>query len=244
MSGHSKWSTIKHKKEATDKVRGKVFAKLGRAISVAIKTGGGNNPDTNHKLRMAIDIAKQANMPKANVERALAKSDGGTLEEVVYEGFGPKGIAVMVEVATDNRNRTAQELKTAFERGGGNLAGPGAVSFNFEQKGLILIGKQTDLEDQMLQLIDQGVDDVEEVNEGVEAYVAPGQLALVKTKLESNGFSIISSELFQKPKSLVSVHDRQDAEKTIKFLNTLEDHDDVLKVFANVDLPENITSEL
>src|SRR3989344_6041026 len=150
MSGHSKWATIHRSKEVKDAKRGNLFAKMGRAISIAVKAGGGPDPSANFKLRVAIEKARAADMPKENIERAIAKaSEGGALEEVTYEGFGPGGIGVIVEAATDNKNRTAQEIKNAFERGGGNLAGPGSVSFNFEQKGFLLV-KKTDKPDEQM----------------------------------------------------------------------------------------------
>ena len=191
MSGHSKWSTIKHKKEATDAMRGKVFSKLTRAIAIAIKTGGGADPNTNYKLKVAIDTAKSLNMPKANIERALAKGGGGEkLDEVTYEGFGPGGIGVIAEVATDNRNRTGQEVKGIFEKSGGQLAGPGAVSYNFEPRGLLLVKAEKNMEEQMLRLIDLGVSEIEEAGDLIEVYVEADKLSQIKKDLEKENFSI------------------------------------------------------
>lgn len=243
MSGHSKWSTIKHKKEATDAARGQLFSKLTMAISLAAKRGGGANPDTNSVLRMAIDQAKAADMPKANIERALQRADekGEELEEAVYEGFGPSGIGVIAEVATDNRNRTGQEIKNLFERGGGNLAGPGAVSFNFERKGLLLVEKQKNIEDQILKLIDvENVEDVEETPHGVEIYVSPEMLGRSGEKIESLGYKIITSEFIEKPKTLITINDPKQAEKALTFLESISEHEDVQKVFANLDVPDEI----
>ena len=238
MSGHSKWSTIKRQKEANDMARGKVFGKLSRAISIAVKTGGGENPDTNYKLRIAIDAARAANMPKDNIERAITKGGGPeNLEEVVYEGYGLGGIAVMVEAATDNRNRTAQEIKNIFERVGGSLAGPGAVSHIFEPKGLLVVDKVSDSEGQLLELIDLGAEDVEETEDGVEVYTNPKSLAQVKAKVEEKGYKITSSGLIQLPKNLQKVGDEA-ASKTLKFLESLEEHDDVQNVFSNADISE------
>lgn len=245
MSGHSKWSTIKRKKEATDQARGKLFSKLSRAISIAIKTGGGADPDTNHKLRVAIEAAKSSNMPKANIERAISKGGGGeSLEEGTYEGFGPEGINVIAEVATDNRNRTGQELKGIFERGGGRMAGPGAVSFNFEPKGLLVIEKKKDIEGQMLELIDLGAEDVEETTDGIEVYLDYNNLSDIKDKIVKNEYKITSTELVQKPKVFQKVEAKEKAKKIISFLEKLEDHDDVQKVFANIDIPDDILNEL
>ena len=225
--------------------RGKLFSKLARAISVAVKTGGSNDPETNYKLRVAIEAAKAANMPKDNIERAISKgSEAKNLEEVTYEGFGPGGVAVMVETATDNRNRTAQEIKGLFERGGGRLAGPGAVSFNFEPRGSILVEKEKDSEAQMLTLIDLGVEDMEEVDGSIEVFVEPDKLSEVKEEIEMVGFKVTSTELVQRPKNYVTVADEKQAAKTLSFLRNLEAHDDVQKVFANVDIPQPILKKI
>ena len=244
MSGHSHYATIKRQKETKDAARGQKFSKLAKAISIAVKTGGGANPDTNYKLRVAIDKAKAANMPKVNTERAISKGTKGTLEEIKYEGFGPGGIAVILEVATDNRNRTAQEIKGLFERGGGSLAGPGAVSFNFISKGLLVVKKKKDTEAQILELIDLGVEDVDEVEDGLEIYVEGSKLNETKKALEKEGLKVISSELVQKPKTLQTVSDDKTAAKVLAFLNLLEDYEDVQKVFANLDIPEEVMKKL
>jgi len=179
MSGHSHYATIKRQKALTDAARGNVFSKHAKAIMIAAK--GGGDPESNFKLRVAIDKARAENMPKDNIERAIAKatSEGGVLTEAVYEGFGPSGVAVIVEAATDNKNRTAQEIKNLFERGGGSLAGPGAVSFNFESKGFLLIKKTSDPDSQMLTIIDMGVEDITDSVDGLEVYVAPDKLGWV-----------------------------------------------------------------
>jgi YebC/PmpR family DNA-binding regulatory protein len=246
MSGHSKWSTIKRKKEATDLARGKVFSKLSKSISIAVKTGGGPNPDTNSKLRYVIEQAKAANMPKANVERALEQAQGKLegLKEVIYEGFGPVGVRVMVETATDNRNRTGQEIKTIFERGGGNLAGPGSISFNFEPKALFLVKKEKNPEEQMLALIDVGVDDLEEVKDGIEIYVGPNKTSEMKTELEKQGYKINSFQFVQRPKNLQVINDPAIASKTLSLLEKLEEHDDVQMVYADVDIPDSILKDI
>lgn len=245
MSGHSKWSTIKRKKGATDAARGKLFSKLSKAILVAVKTGGGADPGANHKLRVATDAAKAANMPKANIERAISKGGGGeALYEVTYEGFGPAGIAVIVETATDNKNRTAQEIKGIFERGGGRLAGPGAVSYNFEQKGLLVVIPASDTEEQMLALIDLGAEDVELTDDGIEVYVSPDKLSGVKDKIEKSGFKVTSSEFYKKPKSLQEILDKEEAAKALKFLDNLEGHEDTQKVFANLDVPDDVLRKI
>ncbi len=236
MSGHSKWSTIKHKKEATDAARGKLFSKLAKAISVAVKTGGGGDPANNPKLRAVLDEAKDVNLPKENIERAIKKatSEGENLEEVTYEGFGPGGFGVIVQVATDNRNRTGQEIKSIFERAGGGLAGPGAVAYNFEPKGLVVVKKKAKKDEQMLSLIDLGVEEIEEADGMIEAYLPTNKLSEVREKIKEAGFEIMGSKLVQKPKTLFKVSAKE-SEKAVAFLEKLDDHDDVQKVFANVD---------
>ncbi len=235
MSGHSHYAQIHRQKGLNDAKKGNLFSKLARAISIAVKTGG-SNPDANLKLKVAIEKAHAASMPKENVERAIAKGvgSGEELIEVSYEGFGPGGIAVIVEAATDNKNRTAQEIKNLFERGGGNLAGPGAVSFNFDPKGYLLVEKQTDVETQMLSMIDMGVEDVTEVEEGVEVYTEPNKLSETRKKFEEAGFNVKETELVMKPKSLIKVG--VDAVSRVEnFLDSLDGHDDVQKVFTNAD---------
>ncbi len=245
MSGHSKWSTIKRQKEVTDKAKGKLFSKLAKAIGIAIKTGGGIDPETNSKLRVAIDTARMANMPKANIERILSKgAEIGDLQEVTYEGFGPEGIAVIVESTTDNRNRTGQEIKGIFERAGGHLAGRGAVSFNYEPRGLVLVKKSDKVEEQMLKLIDLGAEEIEDTADGIEIFVPPELLGQFKEKLLASGFGIVSSELTQKPKNYLSIENGLKAAKVLSFLDTLSEHDDVQKVFANVDIPQDILAKI
>lgn len=244
MSGHSKWATIHRQKEVNDAKRGNLFSKLARAITIAAKAGGGIDPESNFKLRVVIEKARQANMPKDNIERALAKAEsGGGLEEVMYEGFGPKGIAVMVEVATDNKNRSAQEIKNLFEKSSGNLAGPGAVSYNFEQKGLLVLKKQKDYDSQMLKLIDLGASDIEEGTETLEVYVEPSMLSEFRNKLEADGFEILSFELILKPKTFVQVKE-EEAGGAMGFLEALEDHDDVQRVYANLEVIHGGTGQV
>ena len=239
MSGHSHYDTIKRQKATNDAKRGQIFSKMAREIILAVKTGG-NDPEINYKLRIAIERAKSVNMPKASIERAVNSGEkGGALNEVTYEGFGPSGIAVVVKVATDNRNRTSQEIKNLFERVGGNLAGPGAVSFNFENKGFIFLEKTNNSQDQILKLIDLGVEDVEETNDGIEVFVAPEQLREFREKLEKGGFKIKETELFMKPKNYHTIEDADAVKKALGFLETLDDHDDVQKVFSNIDIPDS-----
>jgi len=236
VSGHSKWSTIKRQKQANDSAKGKVFSKLSRGISLAVKTGGGSNPDTNYKLRIALDLAKAQNMPKGTIDRAISKaSESGDLEEVTYEGFGPSGVQVMIEAATDNRNRTAQNLKSLLDKYGGSMGGPGAVSFNFKPKGLIVLKNEGD-EEQMLKVIDHGVEDIEESEESLEIYVPVSDLYQTAEKLETSGFKVLAKELVQKPLSLSKLKTEKDSEKIINLLNSLEEHEDVQNVFTNAEI--------
>lgn len=242
MSGHSHYATIKRQKEANDSQRGKIFSKYAREIAIAVREGGGVDPGFNYKLRMVIDKARSYNMPKDNIERALKQAQGKMvgLENVSYEGFGPAGVGVVVEAATDNRNRTAQEIKNIFERAGGNLAGPGSVAFNFVSRGLIVVKKEAKSEEQILKLIDLGVEDVEETETEIEVYVAPEKLKEIRDKLDQAGFNVTSMELYLKPKNLLTVSDSKEAAKVLTFLEQLEDHDDVRNVSANVDIPDEV----
>ncbi len=234
MSGHSKWATIHRQKGIKDAVRGQLFSKLARAITIATKMGGGESLDGNYRLKIIIDKARVANMPKENIERAISK--GQTAEElfeITYEGFGPSGVGILVEAATDNKNRTSSEIKNIFEKGGGSLAGPGAVSFNFKSKEMLVVEKQTDTESQMLSLIDLRVDDVEEVDGALDIYVEPSLGRSIKEKVESLGMKVISSELIQKPVNFISA-DEKEITKIMSLLEDLNNHGDVQKVFANI----------
>lgn len=241
MSGHSKWATIHRQKEVKDAARGQLFSKVARAIAVAARSGG-PDLDTNIKLREALDKARQANVPKENIERAIKKATGegeAMYEEVTYEGYGPKGIAVIVEAATDNKNRTGQEIKNLFERAGGRLAGPGAVSYIFEQKGSILVDKGDSSQDTMLSLIDLGVEDLEETDDGIEAYTPADRIYQTRKLLEEKGFRVLSSDLVLAPRQFIQVKEVSQAKKILQFLNALELNEDVQKVWANVDITEN-----
>lgn len=244
MSGHSHYATIKRQKGANDAAKGNLFSKLARSIMIAAK--GGADPDMNFKLRFEIDKAREASMPKENIDRAIAKAttEAANLEVIMYEGFGPAGISVMVEVASDNKNRTAQEMKNVFEKGGGNLAGPGAVSFNFESKGFMLAKKNEDPEAQMLTLIDAGVEDVVETDDGIEVYTAPEKLGETHKALVAKGFEISLAELQMKPKNLQEVSDPASAGKALKFLDSLEELEDVQKVYSNLDIPDEVMGQI
>lgn len=246
MSGHSKWSTIKRQKEATDIKRGKIFSKLAKAITIAAREG--SDPESNFKLRLEIERAKEANMPKENIERAIAKARGegeeGQLEEIIYEGYGPEGVAVIVEAATDNRNRTTAEVKNIFERGGGSLGGPGAVSYQFKPMGLITVKKSDNPNEQILKIIDLGVEDVEEASDALEVYTQSKGLGQVREKLIENGFEVLSAELVQQAKNEVFINQPQKAAKVLKFMDNFQEHDDIQRAFANFNIPEEILKQI
>jgi len=237
MSGHSKWSTIKHKKAMLDSRRGQLFTKLARAITVAVREGGGD-VGTNFKLRLIVDKARQFNVPKKNIERAIERGTGQGGEgllEALYEGFGPGRIAVMVEVVTDNKNRTAAEIKKVFERSGGSLGQPGSVGFLFDKKGKILVERVGDKEEQMLKLIDLGAEDVETEEEGIEMLVEPSKLSAVRVAVEAAGFKVKAAELIYVAKDLLKLAKEQKA-KAIKFLEIIDDLDDVQNLYTNLDV--------
>lgn len=245
MSGHSHYATIHRQKELKDAQKGQIFSKLAKEIAIAV-TSGGPDPNSNFKLRVAMDRARAANMPKDNVERAISSgsSSAANLEEATYEGFGPSGIAVMVSAATDNRNRTGQEVKNIFERAGGRLGGPGSVLFNFEPRGLIVVKKEGDGQEQMLKLIDIGVDDIDDTGEALEVYVPSVKTMEVKDAIEKLGFTVISAELTLKPKNMQTVSEVNEASKVLSFLDVLGEHEDVQKVYANIDIPNEVMSKL
>ncbi len=240
MSGHSKWSTIKRQKGVEDKRRGSAFSKLSRAISVAARDGA--DPKTNFKLRLAIEEAKTANMPKETVKRAIERGSGRggieTFEEATYEGYGPSGVAILVEVLTDNKNRTVSALKNIFERGGGNLAAPGSVAYQFEKMGLITIKKPKDVDQTLLAIIDLGADDVEEASDAIEVYTQPANLAQFQEKLQTAGFEILESQIFMRPKTSVPIKEKKQAERIFRLMEKLEAEDDVQRVSANFDIEE------
>ena len=246
MSGHSKWSTIKRQKGINDQKRGQLFTKLGKTITIAVKDGGGTtDPEKNFKLRLAIEKAKEANMPKENIKRAIergvGKGGGGDFEEVLYEGYGPFKTAIIVEVATDNKKRTSQELKSVFEKGGGSLATTGSVAYLFERKGLIVVAKNDSTEDQVLEkALDAGAEDLEETEDGFEIYTQDQKLHEVKEKIKNSGLKIIESELSYQPKSVVNITEKEKAKKVLRLMDSIENLDDVQKVYANFDIARNV----
>ena len=236
MSGHSHWATTKHQKALTDNKRGQIFTKLVRVITVAARDGG--DLTSNFKLRLAVEKARAVNMPKANIDRAIERGsgagEGGSgLMEGIYEGFGPGNMAVMVSVLTDNKNRTASEIKKIFERSGGTLGQPGSVAFLFDKKGRLMVEKKPDTQNEILQLIDLGADEVEELTEGIEVFTPANKLAETKSKIEQAGLAVKEAELVFVPKSYLGLGEDL-KEKAIEFLETLDNHDDVQEVYTNL----------
>ncbi len=246
MSGHSKWSTIKHQKGAADAKRGVLFTKLSRDIALAVRDGGGVDPDMNFKLRLALDRAKSNNMPQDSINRAIKRgsgegSDGETLEQVTYEGYGPGGGAILLQAVTTNRNRTAADVRSAFNRGGGNLGESGCVAWNFDLRGVVTIDIDDEerAEELGLLAIDVGAEDIE-VDEGVlEIYSPIESLQDVQKAIETEGIAIRSAEMSMVPKATIALGDRE-AEQTLRLLDTLEDLDDVQKAFTNADFPPEV----
>ena len=243
MSGHSKWSAIKHKKAATDAKRGKQFTKLARAITVAAREGGGD-PDGNPTLATAIQKARDFSMPKDNIQRAVDKGTGaGTagdeIERTVYEGYGPGGVAILVEALTDNRNRSGSEIRHAFDKHGGSLGEPGSVDWIFEKRGVVLVDAQRYGEDDLMVAIDAGAEDVSEDGDLLKVVSPAGDLAAVRSALEESGVAIESAELAMEPKSVVEVAEG-DARPLMRLMEALDEHDDVDSVTANFDIPEAV----
>jgi YebC/PmpR family DNA-binding regulatory protein len=245
VSGHSKWSSIKHKKGAADAKRGKLFSKLTRAIIVAAKDGG-PDPAGNLALQNAIEKARAASMPKDNIDRAIAKgsgtdSDSAAYETVVYEGYGPAGVAVIVETLTDNRNRTAGEVRHIFAKNDGNLGTSGAVAWLFERRGLVLVPADGADEDELtLAAAEGGADDVSLDGSSFQVLSAAEELATVRETVEAAGFEIESAELTMLPKTTVAVEDENEAKKILRLIDQLEENDDVQEVYANFDIPERV----
>jgi YebC/PmpR family DNA-binding regulatory protein len=247
MSGHSKWSTIKRAKGVTDAKRGALFTKVAREISVAARQGGGD-PDANYRLRLAIEKARSVNMPAENIKRTIDKATGSgdaeQFEEIVYEGYGPGGIAVLVEAQTDNRNRTAAEVRSMFSKAGGQLAGSGAVAWQFEPRGLIEVTRAgVDVDEVTLAAIDAGAEDVDSDEETVEIYTSPGGLEAVRKALEAAGIPVESAESTMVAKQTVGL-DSSKARQALRLVEMLEDLEDVQRVTANFDIPEDVYAEV
>lgn len=239
MSGHSKWSTIKRQKGAKDAARGAVFTKLGNAIAIAARAG--TDPETNFALRLAMDKAKAANMPAANIQRAIDRikdKSAADLQEVLYEGYGPGGVAILVEVATDNINRTYPEVRLAFSKHGGNIAEKGAVAFQFDHKGLVRVQETGD--EFMLEALDAGAEDVQEEDGESVVYTAATDLARVRDALKAAGKSITEAELTYVPNNVIEITDRETAGKIMRLMDALEDCDDVANTHVNFDISEDL----
>ncbi|CDF58344.1 YebC/PmpR family DNA-binding transcriptional regulator [Thermobrachium celere] len=242
MAGHSKWANIKHRKGKQDALRAKIFTKLGKEIAVAVKEGG-PNPDANSRLRDAIAKAKANNMPMDNIERAIKKASGElssvNYEEIVYEGYGPSGVAVIVQALTDNRNRTASEVRHTFEKYGGNLGTTGCVSFLFEKKGVLVVEKKDELnEDELMMMaLDAGAEDFSAEEDVYEIITSPEDFSTVREALEKNGIEFVSAEVSMVPTTYASISGEA-AEKFEKMLDKLEENDDVQNVWHNAEFPE------
>ncbi len=248
MSGHSKWSTIKRKKGANDAKRGKIFTKLIKEITVAAKMGGGD-PDGNPRLRSAITAAKAENMPKDNIERAIKKGtgdlDGAVYEEILYEGYGPGGVAVLVETMTDNKNRTVADIRHYFAKSNGNLGESGCVAWMFDKRGVIVVDAEGVDEEELMDLaIEAGAEDVVEEETTFQILTAPEDFSEVVDSLEKSGLKMAEASISMVPKNTVEVTEEKPARALIKLLDNLEDHDDVQKVHANFDIPDEIMEQL
>lgn len=249
MSGHSKWSQIKHKKAGADAKRGKIFTKIVKEISIAARLGGGD-PSGNPRLRTAIDKAKEVNMPGDNIKRAVMKGTGElpgvSYEEAVYEGYGPGGTAILIEVLTDNKNRTSPEIRHMLTKGGGNLGEAGCVSWMFEKKGYILIEKTKSEEDTLMSVaLDAGAEDMKNDprEDNYEIITSPEYMEKVKTAIEASGIPVSLSEITMLPKNYVTL-DLKQAEHMLRLIDALEDHEDVQNVYTNFDAPEEVMAKV
>ncbi|MCX7759800.1 MAG: YebC/PmpR family DNA-binding transcriptional regulator [Hydrogenothermaceae bacterium] len=249
MAGHSRWHNIKNKKAKADAQRGKIFTKIIREITVAARLGGGD-PEANPRLRMAIEKAREVNMPSENIERAIKRGtgelEGVNYEEIQYEGYGPEGVAIIVEAMTDNRNRTTAEVRHIFSKYGGNLGTSGCVSFLFEDKGIINVEKSAISEEEIFEkAIEAGAEDViTEDQDYYEIRTSPSELYTVKENLEKMGVPISKAEITKIPTTTVQITNEETATKLMKLLDALEDNDDVQKVYANFDIPEKILEKV
>jgi YebC/PmpR family DNA-binding regulatory protein len=247
MSGHSKWSSIKHKKGAADAKRGKLFSKLARAITVAARDGGGDTTG-NPALATAVQKAREASMPKDKIQKAIdvgtgAGADSAAIERILYEGYGPAGVAVLVEALTDNRNRASAEIRHAFSVHGGSLGEPGSVAWIFEKKGAVVVDAGRYDEDDLMPAIDAGAEDVREEDDRLRVLCEPTDLTAVREALDAAGVEIESAAIATEPKSTVELKGH-DAERMLKLLDTLDDQDDVDEVYANFDIPAEVMEQL
>jgi len=241
MSGHSKWSTIKHKKGATDAKRGKIFTKIIKEITVAARMGGGD-PETNPRLRSALITARSENMPKDTFERAIKKGtgdlDGVNYEEILYEGYGPGGVAVLVECLTDNRNRTIAEVRQVFNKAGGNVGTDGCVAWMFDKKGLIVVNKEDSDEDTLMEVaLDAGAEDIKEETDSFEIITEPADFDVVKEAVDAAEIKVEMAEITMIPQNMTKVEGKE-AEQMINFMEALDDCDDIQKFYSNADIPD------
>jgi YebC/PmpR family DNA-binding regulatory protein len=243
MSGHSKWATIKHKKAANDKARGKLFAKLLRQVEVAAREGGGD-AETNPTLRTMFQKARDNSIPLDTIERAVKRGtgelDGVTYEQITYEGYAPGGVAVMAECVTDNRNRTGAEIRNVFSKNGGSMAEPGAVAWQFERKGHIVVPRSVDEEELMLAALDAGAEDITDEGEEWRVTTPPSDLHTVRSALEEAGIPVESSELALVSSNVVQIEDTDVAKRVLRLIDALDDHDDISEVHANFDIADNV----
>ena len=248
MSGHSHWATIKHKKGAIDAKRGKLWSKLSRAIIIAARHGGGD-PTMNLKLRYAIDKARSVSMPKDNIERAIKRgtgeTDGAIFEELTYEGYGPGGVAVLVQCLTDNRNRAASDVRVAFTRNGGSMADPGSVSYLFSRKGVVLVNKTKDLaeDDVLTAVLDAGAEEVNDLGESFEIISEPHDMVAVRTALQDAGIDYESADAAFLPSVEIDL-DEDQAKRVFKMIDAIEDSDDVQDVYANYSVSDEVMEKL
>jgi YebC/PmpR family DNA-binding regulatory protein len=251
MSGHSKWSTIKHKKARTDEKKGKEFTKVAKEITIAVKTGGGGDPDANSKLKLAIQKAKAINMPNENISRAIKKGtgelDSEALEEIIYEGYAPGGVAVMLEIATDNRNRTAPDIRHLFSKHQGNMGETGCVNWMFKRVGFLSINKENlnmDEDELMMLALESGADDFKDEDDSYEVITSPDNFMEIKDALEGAGISFEEADLIMMPVNTVDINDVETAAKIIKLIDLFEDHDDVQRVYTNMNIPDEILEQM
>jgi YebC/PmpR family DNA-binding regulatory protein len=248
VSGHSKWSTIKRKKGAIDAKRGKIFTRLIKEITVAARSGGGD-PDGNPRLRSAIAGAKTENMPKDNIERAIKKGtgelEGAVYDEITYEGYGPSGVAVLVDCMTDNRNRTVAEVRHCFSKNGGNLGESGCVSFLFDRKGVIVVDKDTISEEKLMDIaLDAGAEDVLEEENEFQVLTNPDDFNTVREHLEKNGITLLEASIAMIPQTTVDIDDEKTARRILNLMEMLEDNEDVQNVYSNFDIAADILENL
>lgn len=244
MSGHSKWHSIKHAKGAADAARGKLFARLARQIEVAARAGGGDI-DSNPTLRTMVQKARDQSMPKDNIERAIKRGtgelEGVTYESITYEGYAPHGVAVLVEVLTDNRNRTGAEVKNIFSKNGGSLAEPGAVAWQFERKAIFVLAKDAASEDQLMDVaLDAGAEDIDDQGDTWQVTAPPTEFANVRDALESAGIAVTESDLTMLPTQSVGLDDAAAAKSVLRVIDALDGHDDVQNVYGNFDIPDTV----